>query len=241
MLLNLPAGEALDSLLRVHEVLRVELPTGELSMYEAGGGSTCFLPPTVLCRAHVTVVDIDEEQLRNNDYAQTKVRADIQTHRFAANSFDLVICYNVIEHLPNVEAALTGFFQSLKRGGLILIAAPNPGSLSGVVTKYTPHRFHVWFYRHIRGMKLAGLPGQPPFPTFFHPLVAPAKLLAFAEAHGMQTIYQCVHESPRFPEMRIRKPFFAAVLDALTTLANLLLLRKVDIRRGDYHLILRKC
>ena len=58
------------------------------------------------------------------------------------------------------RSALLGFCESLKQGGLILIGAPNPKSLSGVVTKYSPHWFHVWFYRHVRGDKNAGLPGE---------------------------------------------------------------------------------
>ena len=239
-LLDLPPGEACDSLLRVHQILGAELPKRSIAVYEAGGGSTSFLPSEVLARAHVTVVDIDEAQLRNNDYAQRKILGDIQTYRFAPGSFDLVTCYNVIEHIPDVAAALTGFFASLKPGGLVVIAAPNPKSLSGVVTKYTPHRFHVWFYRRVLGKKLAGLPGEPPFPTFFHRLVTPARLVEFAEARGMQVIYRKEHESPRYPQMRSRTPLFAALLDAFAATANLLLPRGSDVRRGDYHLILRK-
>jgi SAM-dependent methyltransferase len=146
------------------------LPAGKLAIYEAGGGSTSFLPLNVLRRSHVTVVDIDEEQVRNNSYAQTTILGDIQSYRFAPNSFDLVICYNVIEQFPDVGAALSGLCESLKQGGLILIGAPNPKSLSGVVTKFSPHWFHVWFYRHVRGDEKAGQPGQAPFPTHFHPL-----------------------------------------------------------------------
>ena len=239
-LLKLPLGEALDSLLMVHEILGAELPKGAIGIYEAGGGSTCFLPPDVLSRAHVTVVDIDEAQLRNNDYAQQSILGDIQTYRFAPNSFDLVTCYNVIEHLPDVEAALTGFFQALKPGGLLLIAAPNPRSLSGVVTKYTPHWFHIWFYRHVIGKKNAGLPGEPPFPTYFHRLVTPSLLEAFARKNGLQVIYRKEYESPRYPEMRVYKPLFAALIDTLSVSLNLFMPRKVDVRRGDYHIILRK-
>ena len=179
---------------------------GELSIYEAGGGSTSFLPLKVLHRAHVTVVDIDEDQIRNNDYAHQAILGDIQTYRFKPNSFDLVICYNVIEHVPDVEAALLNFCESLKPNGMILIGAPNPRSLSGVVTKYSPHWFHVWFYRHVRGDKKAGLPGHAPFPTLFHPLVTLSNLEAFAEQHGLQMIYRKQYESPRYPEMRRRMP-----------------------------------
>jgi SAM-dependent methyltransferase len=239
-LLDLPPGEARDSLLAVHRVLGAELPPGDLAIYEAGGGSTSFLPLDVLRRSHVTVVDIDEDQIRNNDYAQETILGDIQSYRFAPSSFDLVICYNVIEHLADVEAALSGFCETLKNGGLILIGAPNPKSLSGVVTKFSPHWFHVWFYRYVRGDKKAGLPGQAPFPTFFHPLVTLSKLEAFAKTHGLKVIYKREYESPRYPEMRTRKPILAALLDAFAVVMNHLLPGGIDVRHGDYHVILRK-
>jgi len=239
-LLDLPPGEARESLLAVHGILGATLPPTPLKIYEAGGGSTSFLPLDVLRRAHVTVVDIDEDQIRNNDYAQQTILGDIQSWRFAPGSFDLVICYNVIEHLADAEAALSGFCECLKAGGLILIGAPNPRSLSGVVTKYSPHWFHVWFYRHVRGDEKAGQPGQAPFPTFFHPLVTPSSLEKFASSRGLEVIYSRQYESPRFPEMRARKPWLAALLDAAATAMNFLLPGKTDVRRGDYHLILRK-
>jgi len=239
-LLDLPPGEARESLLAVHGILGTRLPAGKLAIYEAGGGSTSFLPLDVLRRAHVTVVDIDEDQIRNNDYAQEAILGDIQTHRFKPNSFDLVICYNVIEHVPDVEAALLNFCESLKPNGMILIGAPNPRSLSGVVTKYSPHWFHVWFYRHVRGDKKAGLPGHAPFPTLFHPLVTLPNLEAFAEQHGLQMIYRKQYESPRYPEMRLRKPLFAALVDAAAKVMNFFLPGRTDVRHGDYHVILRK-
>ncbi|SFI80439.1 class I SAM-dependent methyltransferase [Bradyrhizobium sp. Gha] len=239
-LLDLAAGEARDSLLGVHDVLRRELPQGRLTIYEAGGGSSSFLPMDVLGRSHVTVVDIDEDQVRNNTYADEALLGDVQTYRFGPETFDLVTCYNVIEHLPDVEAALLNFRDALKRGGMILIGAPNPRSLSGVVTKYSPHWFHVWFYRNIRGIKTAGMPGEAPFPTFFHPLVTLSKLEAFAAARGLETIYRREVESPRYPEMRRRTPLFAALVDASAAVINAVLPRGTDVRRGDYHVILRK-
>ena len=239
-LLELPPGEARQSLLTVHSILEAKLPATDLKIYEAGGGSTSFLPLNVLRRAHVTVVDIDADQIRNNDYAQETILGDIQTYRFAPDRFDLVICYNVIEHVPDAEAALLGFCQSLRDNGLILIGAPNPRSLSGVITKYSPHWFHVWFYRYVRGEKHAGQPGCPPFPTHFHPLVTLANLEAFANRRGLQMIYRKQYESPRYPEMRRKKPLLAALVDAAAKTMNFFLPGKADVRHGDYHVILRK-
>lgn len=237
---DLVPGEARDSLLAVHDALRRELPQGPLAIYEAGGGSCSVVPPELLSRSKITVVDIDEDQVRNNTYAHEAILGDVQAYRFGQETFDLVICYNVIEHLPHVDAALLNFRDALKRGGMILIGAPNPRSLSGVVTKYSPHWFHVWFYRHIRGIKDAGLPGEPPFPTFFHPLVTLPRLEAFAAASGLEVIYRREVESPRYPEMRRRKPLFAALVDAGAAVLNAVLPRGTDVRRGDYHVILRK-
>jgi SAM-dependent methyltransferase len=240
-LLDLPPGEARDSLLAVHGILSARFAAQDrLAIYEAGGGSTSFLPLSLMRRARVTVVDIDADQIRNNNYAQETILGDIQSYRFKPGSFDLVICYNVIEHLADIESALLGFCDSLKQDGLILIGAPNPKSLSGVVTKYTPHWFHVWYYRHVRGDRNAGKPGEAPFPTFFHPLVTPSKLEAFAAAHGLEILYRNEYESPRYPEMRARKPTLAALLDAVATALNFFMPRRVDVRRGDYHAILRK-
>jgi SAM-dependent methyltransferase len=239
-LLDLPPGEARESLLTVHGVLVTNLPPGRLNVYEAGGGSTSFLPLDVLRRSHVTVVDIDQDQIRNNDFAQERILGDVQSYRFPPGSFDLVICYNVIEHLPDAEAALRGFCEGLKQGGLMLIGAPNPRSLSGIVTKYSPLWFHVWFYRYVRGDRKAGLPGQAPFPTFFHPLVTLSNLKAFANSHGLEVIYGKEYESPRFPEMRTRQPTLAALLDAAAAVLNFLVPGKLDVRHGDYHVILRK-
>ena len=63
---------------------------------------------------------------------------------------------------------------------------------------------------------------------------------AFAAAQGLQVIYKKEYESPRFPEMRSRKPGLAVLLDTVATVMNFLLLGKAEVRHGDYHVILQK-
>lgn len=234
-----PTTEAGAALREVHAVLSRALPAGRLKVYEAGGGSTSYLPEDVANRADYTVIDIDADQLRANRYADDLILGDIQTYRFPEPRFDLIVCYNVVEHLPNVTAALAGFRSAVKPGGLVLIGAPHPRSLSGVVTRLTPHWFHVWFCRHVMGWKDAGKPGQPPFPTFFHPLVDPDRLAAHAEGLGFEVVHARVYESPRYPELRLKRPLFARLLDGLSIVLNALPGIRGDVRHGDYHLILR--
>lgn len=237
---ELPAGEASDSLAGVHATLQDLLPTGEIAIYEAGGGASSYLPAALLRRARVTVVDIDPTQVAHNRYAATAICGDVQIHRLAPESVDLVTSYNVIEHLPAVDAALERFAEAVRPGGLVLIGAPHPRSLSGLVTKHSPHWFHVWFYRHVRGHVRAGEPGEPPFPVHYHPLVLPERLKAFMAARGFETAYERVYESPRFAEMRVRRPGLAALVDGLTGAVNALCGGRVNLRHGDYHLVLRK-
>ncbi|WP_311274466.1 class I SAM-dependent methyltransferase [Methylobacterium sp. WCS2018Hpa-22] len=237
---EMPAGEAGFSLAKVHEILEELLPAGEVSVYEAGGGASSYLPVSVLRRSRVTVVDIDPTQVSNNGYADTVICGDVQTHRFTPLTFDLVTSYNVIEHLPDVGAAMERFAECLKPGGLLLIGAPHPRSLSGLVTKYSPHWFHVWFYRHIRGHERAGEPGEPPFPVHYHPLVLPARLKPFLDRLGLEPIYEHIYESPRYAEMRICRPRLAAFTDGVTDVVNRVTGRRFNLQRGDYHLVLRK-
>src|SRR5215212_11030163 len=96
------------------EVLEVHLPKRKLRVYEAGGGSTCWLPADVLARSEIVVVDIDQRQLENNRYAQQKILGNIESCSFPPASFDLIVCINVIEHLVSPPAAIERFSEALR-------------------------------------------------------------------------------------------------------------------------------
>ena len=120
-----------------------------------------------------------------------------------------MVCYNVIEHLPDVHAALIGFCQSLKRGGLILIGARESAELAvggrhqihaALVPRLVLIAFSMARLRSTRPARRGAVP------DFFHPLVTPANLATFAGDHGLEVIYRKEYESPLFPEMRARIP-----------------------------------
>jgi len=89
-------------------------PAEQVGVFGIGGLGHLAVQYARLMGGVVTAVDIDEDQIRNNSYAQETILGDIQTLRFPPDSFDFIICYNVLEHVPYVEAALAGFFQSLQ-------------------------------------------------------------------------------------------------------------------------------
>ena len=222
------------------EILAAHLPNRKLRVYEAGGGSTCWLPPDVLARSDIVVVDIDERQLENNRYAQQKILGNVESCSFPRASFDLIVCFNVIEHLKSPPAAIERFSDALKPGGLLLIGAPNPRSLSGVVTRFTPHAFHVWYYRVVLKKADAGHPGQPPFPVVYHPIVAPDALLAYCRKLGLETVYREDRRNARDETAMRSRPWLSAILQATIATMNLIFLGTRNFGLGDYRVILQK-
>ena len=130
----------ITSLRAAQETITNRFKGMRVCLYEAGGGSMSYLPENFIAAADVTVVDIDPTQLKSNAYAKTKILGDIQSHAFPPNCFDVVVCYNVIEHLQAPDRAIRLFCDALKPGGLLFIGAPKPDSLSGFVTRVTPHQ-----------------------------------------------------------------------------------------------------
>jgi SAM-dependent methyltransferase len=228
------------ALREVQDFLADEFRSKYIRIYEAGGGSLSILPLSSLKAPTISVVDIDETQLRNNSYADSKILGDIQTYVFPPASFDLIVCYNVIEHLPSVDLAIRQFHHALAPGGLVFIGAPNPGSLFGFVTKYSPHWFHVWFYRAILGHKEAGKPGQLPFRTFYHPIVSPKALVKFCEQVGLEPIYFNLYLGSNFTTLREKRPLVGSLVAAVVSVMNALTFGRLKLAHGDYHVVLQK-
>lgn len=231
---------AQTSLEAIHELLTKRLARNTIRIYEAGGGSASFLRSSLLDLANVTVLDIDEAQLQKNSYADRKVLGDVQTYAFPENSFDLIVCYNVIEHLDAPDRAIDLFFRSLVPGGLLFIGAPNPNSFSGWVTKLTPHWFHVWYYRHILKYKTAGQPGSMPFPTVYHPVVSPKKLIGYCRRLGLKVAYFEEYQGDLFRQLSEQRPAIGTLLSAFVSALNAVTLWRKDLKKGDFHLVLEK-
>ncbi|MSQ35817.1 MAG: class I SAM-dependent methyltransferase [Dehalococcoidia bacterium] len=177
------AGESLqatlDRLLAGRECVRV-LDAG------CGAHGRVALP----AQAHIVGLDISAEQLAKNQDVQEKVLGDIQTYEFPPQSFDVVICWELLEHVRHPERALALFARALKDDGVLVLAAPNVLSIKGLVTKFTPYRFHRWYYR--RMYKIA----HPPiFPTHLRLSMTPRAIFEFAARSGLVVEFYNIEES----------------------------------------------
>lgn len=168
----------------VKEFVRLCPKKERLRVLEAGGGSVShFSLPDC---AFVTTIDISPEQIERNDYAQERIVGDLERFDFKDREFDLIICWDVIEHLKDPRSALDNILSALSPRGIVVIGAPIVNSAKGLITKFTPHVFHVFFYRFFLRSRNAGKPGYPPFPTYLNLFISPESLKRYVEDHSKE-------------------------------------------------------
>jgi SAM-dependent methyltransferase len=233
-------AERTASLNNVTRLLHAHFGARPVCIYEAGGGSTSYIPLDGLNVTKITLVDIDPRQVERNDIAHETIIGDLQTIELPGESFDLVICYNVIEHLPRLPDALERLARVVKRGGLIVIGAPVPKSLNGLAARFTPHVVHVWICKHLLKWPDAGKPGCAPFPVAYHRLADPHVLQAHMKRLGLQPVYFCAYLGSLIEEIERKNPLLGRLIIGATNVVHWASFGALDLLRGDYHLVLRK-
>jgi SAM-dependent methyltransferase len=126
--------------------------------------------------AYVVGVDISPQALVLNKGIDEGILGDIQNCELPQESFDLIVCHDVLEHLSDPIAAVNNLLGALKTGGDLQIGIPNLATPKGLLAKFTPHWFHVWAYRTLLGRPNAGRDENPPFPTFLRWSIRPSAL-----------------------------------------------------------------
>lgn len=126
-----------------------EIPNG-LRLLDAGAGQ---LRNKFLC-AHLNYVSQDACQyeglgdrmgLHTGDWNTSNIDivSDITSIPEPDESFDVILCSEVLEHLPDPLTALDEFFRLLKPGGKLLITAP----FSSLV-HFSPYHYATGFSRY---------------------------------------------------------------------------------------------
>ncbi|RJS75272.1 class I SAM-dependent methyltransferase [Methanophagales archaeon] len=72
-------------------------------------------------------IDISEYAIKE---AKRRTKAKLAVHDIQdgipfEEEFDVIACFDVVEHLENPEKALTNIYQKLKIGGILLLTTPN--------------------------------------------------------------------------------------------------------------------
>jgi len=86
-------------------------------------------------------------QKESRDYSNLDIVSDITSIPVSDNTFDVIMCIEVFEHLPNPIDALVELNRVLKVGGKLILTAPFAS-----LTHYSPYHyatgFNKYFYEH---------------------------------------------------------------------------------------------
>jgi len=156
-------------------------------LLEAGCGSASHL--SFKSNVYRVGIDISEKQLQRNTDLNEEIQGDIQEYDLQPSSFDVIVCWDVLEHLSNPQKALERFARAIKDEGIIILKLPNVLSLKGLLTKFLPHPFHVMYYRYYFGNRYTCREGSGPFKTYLRLSIAPNAIKKFAANNGLRIIY----------------------------------------------------
>jgi O-antigen biosynthesis protein len=71
---------------------------------------------------------------------------DVRDPPFEEGAFDLVVCFEVLEHLEDPEPAITALKGVLREAGLLIVSSPN----RGVYPAGNPHHLHEFTLEELR-------------------------------------------------------------------------------------------
>jgi SAM-dependent methyltransferase len=190
--------------------------------------------------AHRVGIDISAEQLRKNTFVDEKILGDIQVYDLPSASFDVIICWWVLEHIREPTQVLRRFREALRENGIMILAVPNVLSMKGLVTKITPFWFHVWIYRALYGDKMAGAPGHPPFRTWLRFSISPRAITRFGRKSGLSVDYINLFEDEGIKRLRRRHRIVNACLSLPRAFVRLVTLGKTDLGLTECIVVLKK-
>jgi 2-polyprenyl-3-methyl-5-hydroxy-6-metoxy-1,4-benzoquinol methylase len=108
---------------------------------EIGFGAGIYLPALAESFTEVVASDLDQAHLDHARSIAAKypnielIRDDILDSRLPAHSFSLVLCSEVIEHIPDTERVLVGIHRLLEPGGILLLSTPQRWSVMEMAAK----------------------------------------------------------------------------------------------------------
>ncbi len=106
----------------------------ELAIYDAGAGfgQYSYWLSGLSPKWRITAIDVKEEQVADcNAFFQKIGRSQVKfevgdvTKFQQPDTFELVVCVDVMEHILEDEAALRCYSNSLKPGGMLIISTPS--------------------------------------------------------------------------------------------------------------------
>ena len=205
---------------------------------EAGAGKRTRLYLPIF--AHVVGVDTDPVAIDRNRRLDERIVTDLAFYAAPAASFDLITCWYVLEHVDSPQALLDRFATWAAPGGLVVIAVPYLASIKALVTKVTPHRFHVWFRRRVVGARHAGRPGHGPYPTTLRREISPRAMIRRLGERGLVPVFEGFFEDAKQATLRRRVRLTGRAWRAFRAIVRAVSLGRLDAAHTEYVVVFRR-
>lgn len=128
--------------------------------------------------AVVCGVDLDDRVLKN-PYLDDARLGSAEAIPYDDESFDVVLCNNVLEHLPNPAVVFNEVGRVLKKGGVFIVKTPNKFHYVPILARLTPHWFHK-LYNSLRGRR-----EDDTFPTLYR-VNSKNEIYCYSKAAGLE-------------------------------------------------------
>src|SRR6266568_2112694 len=196
---------------------------GAIKVLEAGCGSHSNIKMPENTSSYLVGIDISEEQLQMNSVVNEKIVGDIQSYVLPPSDFDVIVCWWVLEHVSHPEKALDNFLHSMKEDGILILAVPNVLSIKGLITKYTPHWFHIWVHR-----------------SYLKFSISPVSIRRYAAKNGLSIEYSSLYESQAVREFRGKHKIVNMGWRLLIQTFKVLSFGKIDAEPTEFMIVLKK-
>lgn len=87
--------------------------------------------------------DINLDAIKSNVDISYGLVGDLENIVFCENTFDLIMSFDVIEHIENPLVFIKNAYKSLRKGGYLFLVMPNRNSLFGLVARLFPYSLKV--------------------------------------------------------------------------------------------------
>lgn len=229
-----------DFIYKIQLFLNDELKNKDnLNVLEAGCGSLSKI--TFQHSINLTGIDISEKQLERNQTLKKKILGDLHSYDLGENIYDVIVCWDVLEHLDKPTMALDNMMRSLVPGGILLIKLPNVMSLKGLITKYTPHNLHVLYYKLVYKRPDAGKNDTGPFKSFLRYAISQKGFRKYAASRGFEIPFlefADISETEYFLKRLKHSGIFKKAYRTANKLARLISFNTLD--KSEMAVILRK-
>lgn len=120
-----------DFITGIHEIDNIKHGGNIL---DVGCGTGVFLDTLVINSRYqwnIKGIDINENSIKkaSSDIRHNILKESINHTNFKNNFFDVITCYDVLEHSSNISKSLTEINRILKTDGILVIQVPNNKSL----------------------------------------------------------------------------------------------------------------